>query len=94
MKAMTRAAKGGLEQLKLVDLPDPGQPKAGEIRVRLHASSPFATRLLTQNARAGRLGCAARPQFRRFGGTRLAPVPGGRSPRVSAGDMGERGNAH
>jgi NADPH:quinone reductase-like Zn-dependent oxidoreductase len=39
MKAMTHAAAGGLDQLRLVDLPDPGQPKAGEIRVKLHGSS-------------------------------------------------------
>ena len=39
MKAMTHAAAGGLDQLKLVDLTDPGAPKAGEIRVRIHGSS-------------------------------------------------------
>lgn len=39
MKAMTHAAAGGLDQLKLVDLADPGAPKAGEIRVRIHGSS-------------------------------------------------------
>ncbi|MEP7209642.1 MAG: NAD(P)-dependent alcohol dehydrogenase [Alphaproteobacteria bacterium] len=39
MKAMTHAAAGGLEQLRLADLPGPGQPKAGEIRVRIHGSS-------------------------------------------------------
>jgi NADPH:quinone reductase-like Zn-dependent oxidoreductase len=39
MKAITLAAPGGLDRLKLVDMPDPGAPAAGEIRVRLRASS-------------------------------------------------------
>ena len=39
MKAMTHAAAGGLEQLKLVDIADPGAPKTGEIRVRIQGSS-------------------------------------------------------
>jgi NADPH:quinone reductase-like Zn-dependent oxidoreductase len=39
MRAMTHAATGGLDQLKLVDMADPGAPKGGEIRVRLQASS-------------------------------------------------------
>jgi NADPH:quinone reductase-like Zn-dependent oxidoreductase len=39
MKAVTLSAPGGLDRLKVVDLPDPGQPGAGEIRVRVHASS-------------------------------------------------------
>jgi NADPH:quinone reductase-like Zn-dependent oxidoreductase len=39
MKAVTLAAPGGLERLRLVDMPDPAEPQAGEIRVRLHASS-------------------------------------------------------
>jgi NADPH:quinone reductase-like Zn-dependent oxidoreductase len=39
MKAITLAAPGGLDRLKPVDLRDPGSPAAGEIRVRLHASS-------------------------------------------------------
>jgi NADPH:quinone reductase-like Zn-dependent oxidoreductase len=39
MKAITLSAPGGLDRLKLVDLPDPPPPRAGEIRVRLHASS-------------------------------------------------------
>jgi NADPH:quinone reductase-like Zn-dependent oxidoreductase len=38
MKAIV-TAPGGLDALKLVDLPDPGQPGPGEIRVALHASS-------------------------------------------------------
>jgi NADPH:quinone reductase-like Zn-dependent oxidoreductase len=39
MKAVTLAAPGGLEKLHLKDLPDPGAPGPGAIRVRLHASS-------------------------------------------------------
>ncbi|HTY48801.1 MAG TPA: alcohol dehydrogenase catalytic domain-containing protein, partial [Steroidobacteraceae bacterium] len=39
MKAMKLAATGGLDRLQMVDLPDPGAPQAGEIRVRVHASS-------------------------------------------------------
>lgn len=38
MKAIV-TAPGGLDALKLVDLPDPGRPGRGEIRVALHASS-------------------------------------------------------
>jgi NADPH:quinone reductase-like Zn-dependent oxidoreductase len=39
MKAMRKPKDGDLESLQLVDLPDPGPPGRGEIRVRLHASS-------------------------------------------------------
>ena len=39
MKAVTLGAPGGLDRLKLVDMPEPRDPTAGEIRVRLHASS-------------------------------------------------------
>jgi NADPH:quinone reductase-like Zn-dependent oxidoreductase len=39
MKAVTLSAPGGLERLKLVDVPAPGEPAAGAIRVRLHANS-------------------------------------------------------
>lgn len=39
MQAIRLRHPAGLDQLELVDLPDPGQPGAGEIRVRLHASS-------------------------------------------------------
>jgi len=39
MKAITLRQPAGLDNLRLVDLPDPGQPGAGEIRVRVHASS-------------------------------------------------------
>lgn len=39
MKAVKLAAPGGLDHLHLANLPDPGAPGPGEIRVRLHASS-------------------------------------------------------
>jgi NADPH:quinone reductase-like Zn-dependent oxidoreductase len=39
MKAVKIGAPGGLECLNMVDMPDPVTPTAGEIRVRLHASS-------------------------------------------------------
>ena len=39
MKAIQLRSPGGLDNLALVDLPDPGEPGPGEIRVRLHASS-------------------------------------------------------
>lgn len=39
MKAVKLTKPGGLDKLRLVDIDEPGQPKAGEIRVRLHASS-------------------------------------------------------
>ena len=39
MKAVKLAAPGGLDRLRVVDLPDPGKPGRGEIRVRLRASS-------------------------------------------------------
>jgi NADPH:quinone reductase-like Zn-dependent oxidoreductase len=39
MKVMKLGANGGLERLKLVDLPDPAPPGAGEIQVRIHGSS-------------------------------------------------------
>jgi len=39
MKAVTVTAPGGLDRLKVVTLPEPAGPGAGEIRVRLHASS-------------------------------------------------------
>lgn len=39
MKAIQLRAPGGLERLEIVDLPDPGAPGAGQIRVRIHASS-------------------------------------------------------
>lgn len=39
MKAIQLRAPGGLERLEIVDLPDPGAPETGQIRVRIHASS-------------------------------------------------------
>ena len=39
MKAIQLRAPGGLERLEIVDLPDPGAPGTGQIRVRIHASS-------------------------------------------------------
>jgi len=39
MKAVILGAPGGLDRLKLVDMPEPHDPATGEIRVRLHASS-------------------------------------------------------
>ena len=39
MKAIRLAAPGGLSNLSVVDLVDPGAPGPGQIRVRLHASS-------------------------------------------------------
>lgn len=39
MKVMQLAAPGGFEHLQLVDLPAPAAPAAGEIQVRIHASS-------------------------------------------------------
>ncbi|MFV0623755.1 NAD(P)-dependent alcohol dehydrogenase [Sphingomonas sp. ac-8] len=39
MKAMTVAAPGGLDRLRLVERPDPGAPGPGEIRVALYGSS-------------------------------------------------------
>ena len=39
MKAIQVRAPGGLDKLEVVDLPDPGPPGPGEIRVALHACS-------------------------------------------------------
>jgi NADPH:quinone reductase-like Zn-dependent oxidoreductase len=39
MKAMQLGTSGGLERLRLVDLPDPPGPTVGEIQVRVHGSS-------------------------------------------------------
>jgi NADPH:quinone reductase-like Zn-dependent oxidoreductase len=39
MKAIQLRAPGGLDRLELVDMPDPGKPGPGEVRVRIHASS-------------------------------------------------------
>jgi len=39
MKAVKLRSPGGFDNLALVDLPDPGEPAPGEVRVWLHASS-------------------------------------------------------
>src|ERR1700761_9473690 len=39
MQAMKLGTSGGLERLKLVELPDPQGPGAGEIQVRIQGSS-------------------------------------------------------
>ncbi len=39
MKTVTLRHPAGLDNLVLTDMPDPGEPGVGEIRVRLHASS-------------------------------------------------------
>lgn len=49
MKAIVVRKPGGLDHLQLADLPDPGQPAAGEIRVKLHASSLNFHDLLVAN---------------------------------------------
>jgi len=49
MKAIVVAAPGGLANVKLVQLDDPGQPQAGEIRVAIKASSLNYHDLLVAN---------------------------------------------
>lgn len=39
MRGVLLRSPGGLERLELTDLPDPGEPGPGELRVRVHASS-------------------------------------------------------
>jgi NADPH:quinone reductase-like Zn-dependent oxidoreductase len=39
MKAVVVRAPGGLDRLESIDVPDPGEPQAGEVRVRVQASS-------------------------------------------------------
>lgn len=39
MKAIRISRPGGLDRLKVADMAEPGAPAAGEIRVRIHASS-------------------------------------------------------
>jgi NADPH:quinone reductase-like Zn-dependent oxidoreductase len=39
MKAVRLRSPGGLDNLEHTDIPDPGEPGPGEIRVRIHASS-------------------------------------------------------
>lgn len=49
MKAVVVRAPGGLDRLEVRDLPDPGQPGPGQIRVALHASSLNFHDLLVAN---------------------------------------------
>jgi NADPH:quinone reductase-like Zn-dependent oxidoreductase len=49
MKAAVVNAPGGLERIELRDLPDPGQPGPGQIRVALHATSLNYHDLLVAN---------------------------------------------
>ncbi|QCR35660.1 NAD(P)-dependent alcohol dehydrogenase [Nissabacter sp. SGAir0207] len=49
MKAFIVPARGGLDRLTLTDLPDPGAPGAGEIRVAIHATSLNYHDLLVAN---------------------------------------------
>ena len=39
MRSIRIRAPGGLDNLEMVELPDPGKPRTGEIRVRIHATS-------------------------------------------------------
>lgn len=39
MKAFVVRTPGGLDRLEITELPDPGQPRRGEIRVAIHATS-------------------------------------------------------
>jgi NADPH:quinone reductase-like Zn-dependent oxidoreductase len=39
MKAIRFRQPGGLERLEMAEIPDPGEPQPGQIRVRVHASS-------------------------------------------------------
>lgn len=69
MKAITLAAPGGLDKLRLDERPDPGVPGPGAIRVRLHASSKivleFRRRYSARSARSSRWTMAARPGWPR-----------------------------
>jgi len=49
MRAVVLRAPGGLNQLELSDLPDPGQPGPGQIRVAIHATSLNFHDLLVAN---------------------------------------------
>ena len=49
MRAVVLRAPGGLNQLELRDLPDPGQPGVGQIRVAIHATSLNFHDLLVAN---------------------------------------------
>ncbi|HLR18047.1 MAG TPA: NAD(P)-dependent alcohol dehydrogenase [Alcanivoracaceae bacterium] len=49
MKAVVVAAPGGLDKVSLIDIADPGKPKAGEIRVAIKAGSLNFHDLLVAN---------------------------------------------
>ncbi len=49
MKAIILRAPGGLDRLELSDLPDPGQPGPGQVRVAMHATSLNFHDLLVAN---------------------------------------------
>ncbi|HBO80076.1 MAG TPA: NAD(P)-dependent alcohol dehydrogenase, partial [Cupriavidus sp.] len=49
MKAIVTRSPGGLDCLELRELPDPGQPGPGQVRVKLHASSLNFHDLLVAN---------------------------------------------
>lgn len=49
MKAVVVRTPGGLDRLEIQNLPDPGQPKPGQIRVAIHASSLNFHDLLVAN---------------------------------------------
>ncbi|MGE4337772.1 MAG: NAD(P)-dependent alcohol dehydrogenase [Pigmentiphaga sp.] len=49
MKAVTVRAPGGLDRLEVRELPDPGQPGPGQIRVAVHATSLNFHDLLVAN---------------------------------------------
>lgn len=49
MKAIVVRSPGGLDHLEICDLPDPGAPEPGQIRVRIHATSLNYHDLLVAN---------------------------------------------
>lgn len=49
MKAVVVRAPGGLDQLEICDLPDPGEPGPGQVRVAVHATSLNFHDLLVAN---------------------------------------------
>src|SRR5258707_1411306 len=50
MKAAVLRTPGGLDRIEVLDIPDPGQPGPGQIRIALHASSLNSKDLLVANA--------------------------------------------
>ena len=49
MKAAVLRTPGGLDRIEVHDIPDPGQPGPGQIRIALHASSLNSKDLLVAN---------------------------------------------